>query len=116
MQQCKDIGRQLRRLDVLWPPASALKASLWSSFAERLCACGAPQGLKEGAAPRALEESQPCVGARAWTELAERLQDKIKPGTPGARPGQAADGGAPLPPPEEEAPDQKEVESAEPVD
>jgi len=110
VQQCKDIGRQLRRLDVLWPPASALKASLWSSFTDLLCACGAPQGLKEGAAQRALEESQPCIGARAWTELAQRLQDKIQPQMPSAPEGTVP----PLPP--EEAGDLKETETAEHVD
>lgn len=77
MEQCKSLGRQLRRLDALWPAASALKASLWTSFTELLAACGAPEALASGAAQRALEESKPCLGARQWTDQARHLEKQL---------------------------------------
>lgn len=93
VQQCKDLGRQLRRLDVLWPPSSALKASLWNAFVELLASCGAPPALMQGAAQRALEESRPCVGDGAWTEQARGLEQTLRRcGAAPAPNGDAAEG------------------------
>eukprot|EP00747_Dinoflagellata_sp_TGD_P186054 gnl/TRDRNA2_/TRDRNA2_42893_c0_seq1.p1 gnl/TRDRNA2_/TRDRNA2_42893_c0~~gnl/TRDRNA2_/TRDRNA2_42893_c0_seq1.p1 ORF type:complete len:365 (-),score=82.60 gnl/TRDRNA2_/TRDRNA2_42893_c0_seq1:140-1234(-) len=78
VQQCKSIGGELRRLDQLWSASSALKASLWNSYAELLADYGAPEQLTMGAAQRALEESKPCLPARAWLEQANLLQEKLK--------------------------------------
>mmetsp|Transcript_90950 Transcript_90950/g.166972 ORF Transcript_90950/g.166972 Transcript_90950/m.166972 type:complete len:368 (-) Transcript_90950:43-1146(-) len=77
IQQCKDIGARLRRLDTLWPAASALKASLWSSYVDLLVSYGAPQALMIGAAQKALEESRPCLAAAAWRTQEQVLHRKL---------------------------------------
>jgi len=94
--QCKELGGKLRRLDALWPAASALKASLWTSYAELLGVCGAPPALTEGAAQRALEESRPCLGDAAWAEQARRLERKL---AALQRPPPPVAAAPPLPPP-----------------
>jgi len=79
VQQCKDIGAQLRRLDSLWPAASALKASLWSSYVDLLIRYGAPQQLLLGAARRFLDESKPCLSDAAWSAEERALTMKLLP-------------------------------------